>query len=151
MYSLREKDFRAKISLMPQKTYFFQESVRNNLTLFNTDISEASLQEYIDFVGAHDFIANLPDGLETILNTNRIDLSGGELQKLSLIRVLLMNPEVIILDEPFNHLDIQSCENLKAILIQIAKNKIVFIIEHHHEMIAEIANKKIILGGVPPP
>lgn len=150
MYSLSEKDWRAKISLMPQKSYFFEESLRNNLTLFDPNMDDKTLQDCIHFVGAEHIIANLPDGLETVLANHRSSLSGGEFQKLSLIRVLLMNPEIIILDEPFNHLDIQSCETLKGVITKIAKNKIVFIIEHHHEMIAEITNKTILLEGSNP-
>ena len=147
LYALKEANWRTKISLMPQKPYFFEDSLRNNLTLFNADIEDDDLQEFIRLVGADYIIANLPDGLGTILANHRIGLSGGELQKLSLIRVLLMNPDIIILDEPFNHLDIQSCENLKEVILKIAKNKMIFIIEHHHEIMAEIANKTIFLGA----
>jgi ABC-type multidrug transport system fused ATPase/permease subunit len=147
LYALKEAYWRTKISLMPQKPYFFEDSLRNNLTLFNADIEDDDLQEFVRLVGAEHIIENLPDDLSTILANHRIGLSGGELQKLSLIRVLLMNPDIIILDEPFNHLDIQSCENLKEVILKIAKNKMIFIIEHHHEIMAEIANKTIFLGA----
>jgi ABC-type multidrug transport system fused ATPase/permease subunit len=147
LYTLKEQDWRHKITLMPQKPYFFEDSLKNNLTLLNSKVQANALKELIALVGAEHIIANLPDGLDTVLANHRIELSGGELQKLSLIRVLLLNPEVIILDEPFNHLDIQSCENLKEVILKISKNKMIFIIEHHHEIIAEIATQTILLGA----
>ena len=148
IYKLKEHEWRNKITLMPQTPYFFEDSVKSNLTLLNSKVQDNTLEDLITLVGAQHIIANLPDGLDTVLTNHRIELSGGELQKLSLIRVLLLNPEVIILDEPFNHLDLQSCENLKEVILKISKNKIIFIIEHHHEIIAKIATKTILLGTV---
>ncbi len=147
LFSLNEANWRQKICLMPQKPYFFEDTIKNNLTLFNEGITDYNLQETINLVEANEIIAKLPDGLNTIIANHLTSLSGGEFQKLSLIRVLLMSPEVIILDEPFNHLDTHSCENLKEVILKIAKNKIVFIIEHHDQIVDKIATKTILLGA----
>jgi ABC-type multidrug transport system fused ATPase/permease subunit len=145
LYSLDEQDWRGKITLMPQKSYFFEDTLRNNLTLLNSEIDEQNLKSLINLVDADHIIANLPKGLDTVLANHRVGLSGGELQKLSLVRVLLLNPEVIILDEPFNHLDTESSKKLKEVILKISKDKIIFIIEHHHEIVDEILTHTILL------
>ena len=81
-------------------------------------------------MGLDVFLKKLPNGLETIINENAMNLSGGEKQKLSLLRILLKDSEVLILDEPASALDTDSREQLYNYLNTIKRNSIIFIVTH---------------------
>lgn len=143
LFSLEEENWRYLISMMPQKAYFFEETLEYNLTFSNPKISPEKLHEIIQILELQPLIDNLPNGIHTILKTKKINFSGGEEQKLSLARILLIDPEVIILDEPFNHLDVKTSEILKSVLNMILPNKIIFIIEHDESYISNFVTQTI--------
>lgn len=76
------------------------------------------------------YIRQLDNGIRSIINTQQNNISGGEKQKISIIRQLLQNPDVMLFDEPTSALEINSKANLMKILREIKKNKIVIIVTH---------------------
>lgn len=108
-----------------------EESIKDNMFLGGEDKSGS--QKFIDItklLGLDVFLKKLPNGLETIINENAMNLSGGEKQKLSLLRILLKDSEVLILDEPASALDTDSREQLYNYLNTIKRNSIIFIVTH---------------------
>lgn len=85
----------------------------------------------------------LAEGYDTIINENAANLSGGEKQKISLLRALLKNPDVLILDEPTSALDTNSRVALKAYLNEIKQNKIIIVVTHDKDFIDDSENAVI--------
>ena len=89
----------------------------------------------IDMLGLNSYINSLSDSFETTINEHSTNISGGEKQKLSILRTLLKDPDVIIIDEPSSALDEASNNALKQYLQQLKEQKIIIIITHDHEFI----------------
>lgn len=91
-------ELRRNVCYVQQEMYFFNDTIHANL-LLNRKSTECNLVKMLDVVGAADFIRSLPKGLNTVVGENGIQLSGGQRQKLSLVRAALGEPPIVILDE----------------------------------------------------
>lgn len=80
------------------------------------------------------FLSSLPNGMETIIGEKSVNLSGGEKQKIALVRALIKNPDVLILDEPTSALDSVCTANLISYLKSIQQEKIIILITHDYRL-----------------
>lgn len=96
---------RARIGIVTQAVHLFDASLRDNLTLFDDDVPEGRLIDVLGAVGLGAWFDALPDGLETALGAGALGLSSGQAQVLACARVLLRDPDLVILDEPSSRLD----------------------------------------------
>ena len=96
---------RATLGMVTQDGHLFHESIRSNLLLARPDAPEADLWEVLERARLKDLIASLPDGLDTVVGERGYRLSGGERQRLTIARLLLARPRVVVLDEATAHLD----------------------------------------------
>lgn len=96
---------RSRVGLVTQEAHLFHTSVRDNLTLFDNAIPDQRLLEVLESVGLGPWAQSLPAGLDTILGAGGVGLSAGQMQILACARVLLRDPDLIILDEPSSKLD----------------------------------------------
>ena len=90
---------RSNIGVVPQESYLFNGSIRENLLYAKADATEAELEQACKIANIHDFIAAQPGGYDTLVGNRGLKLSGGEKQRLSIARVILKNPRILILDE----------------------------------------------------
>ena len=137
-------------SLRSQVTYVFQEaetlaiSVADNIRFGNPEATQQEVERVARLVGIHDFIADLPEGYQTLLGTTSSKLSVGQKQRLSIARGLIRDTAVLILDEPTSALDPETENYLASALGEAAKEKLVIVIAHRLSTIRQ-ADKVVFL------
>ena len=108
----------------------FSGTILDNITLFNYDITKERVIKVCKTVGIHDDIMNLEMGYNTFYGAEGISLSGGQIQKIGIARVLLKNADVYLCDEIYASLDKESVQNIKNAILQLSKKHIVIVIDH---------------------
>ena len=121
---------RSHIGVVQQDVYLFSGTVRDNILYGNPGASEEEIIEAAKKAGAHDFIMNLPQQYHTDIGPHGIRLSGGQKQRLSIARVFLKNPPVLILDEATSSLDRENEAIVQQSINDLSKNRTTFIIAH---------------------
>ncbi|WP_438841815.1 ABC transporter ATP-binding protein [Enterococcus sp. AZ067] len=127
LYSIREC-----IGFMSQDIFLFETSLLENIKFGSSDpnVTEAQVIEAAKKAQAHEFIIKLPDGYESIYKKD-MNLSTGQKQRIALSRIILRNPDVIILDEPTSSLDMKTSNEIyKAIFDIFGEKKILIVITH---------------------
>jgi ATP-binding cassette subfamily B multidrug efflux pump len=127
-YNLHE--LRLQIGLVLQDVFLFSGSIRNNITLYNPDISDEKIWEAIRLVGAEKFIDRLPNGLNYEVMERGSTLSAGQRQIISFIRVMVYNPKILILDEATSSIDSETEELIQQATEKIMKGRTSIIIAH---------------------
>ncbi len=121
---------RSQIGLVSQETYLFNGTIRQNLLYANEEATDEMIVEACKKANIHDFIARQPDGYDTIVGNRGLKLSGGEKQRLSIARVLLKNPTIIIFDEATSSLDSISEDLIQSAIDPLIESKTSIIIAH---------------------
>lgn len=103
--AVRLAALRARIGLVTQEVHLFHASVRDNLTLFDDGVSDERISAVLDSLGLASWLRDLPHGLDTPLLAGGAGLSAGQAQVLACARILLRDPDLVILDEPSSRLD----------------------------------------------
>lgn len=118
-----------RIGVTEQEPILIPDTLINNITL-EKDYDVRLINDYINLLGLDKYILSLENGLNTIINEKSNNISGGEKQKISILRQFIKNPDVMILDEPTSALDVESKEKLRIYLNSVKKNKIIIVISH---------------------
>lgn len=124
------KSLRGNIGIVQQDVYLFAGSVMENIRYGRPDATDAEIVAAAQNANAHDFIMNLPDGYDTNIGQRGVKLSGGQKQRLSIARVFLKNPPILIFDEATSALDNESEKVVQDSLERLAKNRTTFVIAH---------------------
>jgi ATP-binding cassette, subfamily B, bacterial len=121
---------RSQVSLVLQESFLFPISIRDNIAYGRPDASMKQIQAAAKAANAHEFIAKLPDGYDTIVGERGATLSGGERQRIAIARALLKDAPVLILDEPTSALDARTESLLLEALERLTKGRTTLIIAH---------------------
>ena len=108
----RQEDVRATFALAGQEAHVFDSTIRANLLLARPDATETELDRALRRAHLDDWVASLPDGLETLVGEDGNKLSGGQRQRLTIARALLSDAPVLLLDEPTAHLDPETAQGV---------------------------------------
>lgn len=124
------KSLRDHIGIVQQDVYLFAGSVMDNIRYGRPDATDEEIIRAAKDANAHDFIMELPEGYDTDIGQRGIKLSGGQKQRLSIARVFLKNPPILIFDEATSALDNESEKVVQDSLEKLAANRTTFVIAH---------------------
>jgi ATP-binding cassette subfamily C protein CydC len=130
---LHQQDVRRTFALAGQNAYVFNSTIRANLTLARPGATDAELEHALRRARIDDWVASLPDGLETLVGEDGSKLSGGQRQRLTIARALLSDAPVLILDEPTAHLDPETARSVVEDALESSGGRTVLLITHRPE------------------
>ena len=124
------KSLRSQIGIVQQDIYLFAGTIAENIAYGKPNATEEEIIAAAKNANAHEFIMSFPDGYQTDIGQRGIKLSGGQKQRLSIARVFLKNPPILIFDEATSALDNESERVVQESLEKLAKNRTTFVIAH---------------------
>ncbi len=151
--SMTMESLRRNIGIVQQDIYLFNASVRENILYGRLDATEEEVIEAAKKANIHDYIMKMPNGYDTIIGERGVRLSGGQKQRLSIARVFLKNPAILILDEATSALDNTTEVMIQQALDELCKGRTTIVVAHrlstikNADEIAVIAEGEIIEQG----
>lgn len=135
---------RKNIGVVLQDVFLFSESIRHNITLGNSDVTDDMIWHAAELVGARKFIERLPGGLDYNVMERGATLSVGQRQLLSFIRAMVYDPKILVLDEATSSVDSETEEMIQEAISKMMSNRTAIVIAHRLSTIQK-ANKIIVL------
>ena len=126
--------WREMIGYVPQETFLFHDSIMSNVTLGDDEIPPARVESALRRAGAWEFVAALPDGMDTVVGERGARLSGGQRQRIAIARALIRDPALLILDEATTALDPETEAGIAATVQRLAGKVTVLSISHQPAM-----------------
>ncbi|MBR8886899.1 ABC transporter ATP-binding protein/permease [Staphylococcus aureus] len=134
------------IGILSQQPYIFSASIKENITMFK-DIENNTIEEMLDEVGLLDKVQSFTKGINTIIGEGGEMLSGGQMRRIELCRLLVMKPDLVIFDEPATGLDIQTEHMIQNVLFQHFKDTTMIVIAHRDNTIRHLQRRLYIENG----
>jgi ATP-binding cassette, subfamily B, multidrug efflux pump len=128
--NLKLSSLRKRIGIILQSSFLFGTTIAENIAYGKPDASMKEIIEVAKIAQIHDFISSLPQGYDTQIGEKGARLSGGQKQRIEIARVLLTDPEILIMDEPASNIDVKTEENLNKAIKMLIKGRTTFIIAH---------------------
>jgi ATP-binding cassette, subfamily B, bacterial len=141
------RSLRAQVSLVLQEPFLFPISVAENIAYGRPEASREEVEAAARAANAHEFIARLPEGYDTVIGERGATLSGGQRQRLAIARALLKDAPVLILDEPTSALDAETEALLLEALERLMAGRTTFIIAHRLSTIRTADRIAVVKGG----
>lgn len=137
----------AAIGLVPQKPYLFSGTVASNLRYGKPDATDAELWRALEIAQAADFVADMPDGLDSEISQGGTNVSGGQRQRLAIARALVKKPEIYLFDDSFSALDYTTDAALRAALVPETRQSAVVIVAQRVATIRHADEILVLEGG----
>ena len=142
---VQQDNLRQNVGLVTQDVHLFYASVRDNITLFNAEITDSQILNVIEELGLSEWYASLSNGLDTVIASG--ELSAGEAQLLAFARVFLKDPGIIILDEPSSRLDPATEQQIDRAVQKLLRNRTGIIIAHRLGTVERVNEIMILEDG----
>ncbi|WP_416148021.1 ABC transporter ATP-binding protein [Salipaludibacillus sp. HK11] len=127
---VKMESLRSQIGIVQQEVFLFSGSIKENISYGNLSATDEEIMEAATKARLADFIYNQPDGLETLIGERGVKLSGGQKQRLSIARMFLKNPPILILDEATSALDTETEIAIQKSLTELSKGRTTLVIAH---------------------
>ncbi|MDO8527454.1 MAG: ABC transporter ATP-binding protein [Deltaproteobacteria bacterium] len=129
--------WRKKVGFVSQDIFLFNDTLRNNISLWNKNLGEKEIEEAARLAQLYDFIAELPEGYETKVGDRGLKLSGGQCQRVAIAREILKRPQILIFDEATSALDNLTEKAVYEAISFLSKEAIVVVVAHRLTTIQE--------------
>lgn len=139
-------ELRRNIGVVPQETTLFGDTVAANIAFGKPDASREQIERAARIAQAHDFIVALPDGYDTVLKEGGKDLSGGQRQRLAIARALLLEPPILLLDDPTAAIDPQTEDEILQAMEQAMAGRTTLVVAHRLSTLRR-ADLVVVLDG----
>ena len=138
---------RKNIGIVQQDVYLFNSSIRDNILYGRLDATEEEVIEAAKRANIHDYVMTLPNGYDTVIGERGVKLSGGQKQRLSIARVFLKNPAILILDEATSALDNATEIMIQQALDELCKGRTTLVVAHRLSTIKNANEIAVVSGG----
>jgi ABC-type multidrug transport system fused ATPase/permease subunit len=143
---VRQRALRRQLGIVPQEGFLFSGTVRENVAFGRPEASDDEIDAAVAAVGATEFVAALPDGLDTQIGERGIQLSAGQRQLVAFARALLAEPRILILDEATSNVDVRTEKTIERGLERLLHGRTAIVIAHRLSTIRR-AGKIVVLEG----
>lgn len=147
IHSITMKSLRQNIGIVQQDVYLFNASIRDNILYGKLDATDEEVITAAKSANIHDAIMEMPNGYDTIIGERGVRLSGGQKQRLSIARVFLKNPSILILDEATSALDNTTEILIQQALDELCKGRTTIVVAHRLSTIKNADKIAVISGG----
>ena len=144
--ALRIADVRGAVALVFEETFLFTDTARENIRFARPDAHDEDVERAAELAGAAGFIADLPDGYDTLLGERGFSLSGGQRQRVAIARAILANPAVLVLDDATSAVDATKEHEIRSALTTVMSGRTTLVIAHRPATIA-LADRVAVLEG----
>ncbi|MFC7068260.1 ABC transporter ATP-binding protein [Halobaculum lipolyticum] len=141
------RSLRESVGYVSQDTYLFDGTVGENIRYGRFDADDDEVVEAAKAAEAHEFVSNLPDGYDTRIGERGVKLSGGQRQRLSIARVVLQDPDVLVLDEATSAVDTETEMLIQRSLDRLAEDRTTFVIAHRLSTVKDADEVLVLEGG----
>jgi subfamily B ATP-binding cassette protein MsbA len=141
------RSLRSKLGIVTQETVLFHDTVRANIAYGTPHAPVEAIERAARAANAHEFIARLPDGYDTVLGERATRLSGGQRQRVAIARAILRDPPVLIFDEATSALDSESERLVQGAIERLLAGRTVFVIAHRLSTVRNADRILVLQGG----
>ncbi len=145
--NITRESLRKNIGIVQQDVYLFNSSIRDNILYGRLDATDEEVVEAAKRANIHDYVMTLPDGYDTVIGERGVKLSGGQKQRLSIARVFLKNPPILILDEATSALDNATEIMIQQALDELCKGRTTLVVAHRLSTIKNANEIAVVSGG----
>ncbi|HEU4319300.1 MAG TPA: ABC transporter ATP-binding protein [Acidimicrobiia bacterium] len=136
-----------RIGLVPQNPYLFSGTVASNLRYGNPDATEDEMWEALEIAQARDFVAAMPNGLDSTISQGGTNVSGGQRQRLQIARALVRRPEIYVFDDSFSALDLATDARLRRALVPVTREATMVIVAQRISTIVDATRILVLEDG----
>jgi len=147
------QSLRKQTAMVLQETFLFNDTVKVNIAYARSDASDEEIEAAAKAANAHEFIAELGKGYDSLIGERGVKLSGGQKQRIAIARAILANPRILILDEATSSVDTETEQLIQNAIYRLVKDRTTFVIAHrlstilHADLIVVLDNGKIVETG----
>jgi ATP-binding cassette subfamily B protein len=145
---VQQRALRRQLGIVPQEGFLFSGSVRENIAFGRPEASLEEIESAVATVGATEFVAALPDGIETQVGERGVQLSAGQRQLVAFARALLAEPRILILDEATSNVDVRTEKTIEKGLERLLRGRTAIVIAHRLSTIRRAGKIVVLEGGV---